>query len=356
MFFLFLIFSSDLFFHKTHLFLLFLQSLYLYHMDLCRNIQFPRLTYMPHILTFLYSEPIIGLEVILLAQKLLVEDYIKEGHPYFIDFFIEHREKNLHSHEFWELSYVYEGRGTHYLANGKSEPIKEGDFLLISPGSSHCITSPPASEGSWVRVCNFLLTQEYIDNLKKRLLTLRELDEYSLRNAVKDNTSFCIHLTDDSGSINRLMMTAAHEYKHFSDGSAEIIENTALNLFIYITRLYERMLRNENVSTTKNEVIDDLLKYINSNFGSNITLDYLAAYAHLSPAYLSRYFKKCTGMKLSDYIIHTRIEKAKYMLRTNNYSINDICLYCGYRSIGNFQKAFKKATGMTAGEYRQRNK
>ena len=202
-----------------------------------------------------------------MADIFLVKDYFEDGQPYHIDFFIEHREMNMHSHEFWELSYVYEGRGTHHLANGKSESIKEGDFLLISPGASHCITSPPQTEGSWVRVCNFLITQEYIDILKKRFLNLRELDEYSLRSAIKENASFCIHLNDEPGTVNRLMMTAAHEYKHFSEGSEEIIENTALNLLIYITRLYERMLRNETVSTTKNEVIDDLLKYINSNFG-----------------------------------------------------------------------------------------
>jgi AraC-like DNA-binding protein len=151
-----------------------------------------------------------------------------------------------------------------------------------------------------------------------------------------------------------MIMTIAHEYKHFTDGSREIIQNVAESLLIYILRLYERRITNETVTTTKNEMIDDLIKYIRYNFGSNITLEFLAAYAHLSPEYLSRYFKKCTGKKLSDFITETRIEKAKYRLRTSTQTINDICEYCGYRSISNFQKAFKKAVGMSAGEYRKK--
>ena len=105
----------------------------------------------------------------------------------------------------------------------------------------------------------------YMDKLKKRFLSLHELDEYSLRNSIEKSKPFCIHLKDDSGSVNNFLMTVAHEYKHFSDCSDEIIENSALSLLIYITRLYEKTLKNEIVTTTKNEIIDDLIKYMVSN-------------------------------------------------------------------------------------------
>lgn len=288
-----------------------------------------------------------------MAQKYYCKDFFDNNEPVSIGFYMEQRETNMNSHEFWEISYVYEGRGTHHFEDG-SDAISEGEFIFISPDISHCITSPQSEKQGWVRVCNMLMTQEYVDDLTQRLLSLHELDEYQLRNILRDKKPFCIHLKDDSGSIYNLLMTAAHEYKHPMAGSGAIIENAALSLLTYITRLYERSLTNETVTTTKNDVIDDLIRFIKSNFGSNLTLDYLAAYAHLSPEYLSRYFKKCTGVNISDFITETRIEKAKYRLRTSNWSINDICEYCGYRSISNFQKAFKKAVGMTAGEYRNK--
>lgn len=288
-----------------------------------------------------------------MTKKFLIKDYFDNDKPYFIDFFLEHREINMHTHEFWEISYVYEGRGTHHYADGRTEAVKEGEFIIISPGASHCIISPPPDKGSWGRVCNMLIAPDYMNKLFEHIKQARELDEYALKKMIAENKSFCIHLTDDSGSIYNLMMTAAHEYKHFSACSDKIIENSSVSLLIYIIRLYEKIINNETAASTKSEIIDELIRYINSNFGSNITLDYLAAYVHLSPAYLSRYFKKRTGKRLSDFITETRIEKAKYRLRTCDWTVHDISEYCGYRSIANFHKAFKKAVGMTASEYRK---
>lgn len=288
-----------------------------------------------------------------MAQKFLVRDFFAENEEVSAGFYMEHRDINMHSHEFWEISYVYEGRGTHYFEDGRTEEIQENELVFVSPDVSHCITSPPPGRGSWVRVCNLLLTQDYMEKIIRRLQPVRELDEYSLKDMVCRKAPFCIHFRDDSGSVYHLLMTAAHEYRHFSACSREMIGNSVVSLLMYLMRQYERMVRNETVTATKNEVIDDLVKYITSNFGSDLSLDYLAEYVHLSPEYLSRYFKKCTGVNLSEFIAETRIEKAKYRLRTSAWSINDICEYCGYRSISNFQKAFKKAVGMSAGEYRK---
>jgi len=288
-----------------------------------------------------------------MEQKFLNRDFFNHDEKIKAGFYMEHRELHMHSHEFWEISHVYEGRGTHYFADGGTVPIKEGEFVLLSPDVPHCIVSPPAGKGSWVRVCNLLMTQEYMDEIKGRILAVHALDEYVLKDMICQKTPFCIHLKDDSGSVSNLLMTAAHEYLHFSDCSREIIDQSAMSLFLYIIRLYEKTIKNETVTATKNEVVDELVRYIKSNFGSSLTLEYLAEYVHLSPEYLSRYFKKCTGVNLSDFIAQTRIEKAKYRLRTSSWTINDICEYCGYRSISNFQKAFKKAVGMSAGEYRK---
>ncbi len=290
-----------------------------------------------------------------MEKKFFTCDFFENDKLYFCDFFIEHKEKNMHSHEFWEISYVYEGRGTHHFADGSEVPIKEGEFIFISPGTSHCITSAQTEDGGWVRVCNFLITQEYVEILKRYFLSFREFDEYQLKLLIEKNKSFCIHLKDDSGSVSNLVMTIAYEYKHFSECSDTIIQNLALSLLIYTTRLYEKTLRNVTVTAIKNETIDELIKYIKSNFGSNLSLEYLAAYVYLSPEYVSRYFKKCTGINISDFITRTRIEKAKYRLRTTDWSIQEISLYCGYKSLGNFHKAFKKTVGMTAGEYRKKN-
>lgn len=132
----------------------------------------------------------------------------------------------------------------------------------------------------------------------------------------------------------------------------KIIENEIKSLLIYSSRLYDAALSGTPFHIKKT-ILDDLMKFIGSNFSADLTLSFLAEYVHLSPEYLSRYFKKYTGKNLSAFIAVTRIQKAKYMLRTEDLTIHEIAEYCGYTSISNFEKSFKKLTGMTAGEYRK---
>lgn len=287
-----------------------------------------------------------------MVHNFYIRDFFHENEKISAGYYLEHRELNMHTHEFWELSYVYEGMGTHHFENRTTTKIQKGDFLLISPGPAHCITSPPSEKGSRVRVCNILISPDYMKERIKHFTKLHEFDENPLRQFFVAKTPVCIQLNDDSESIYRMITNIAHEYNHFSEGSDRIIENELLNLLIYISRLYQKVITNNYTENTKREPIDDLIKFIGSNFGNPLTLEYLAEYVHLTPEYLSRYFKKHTGKNLSVFIAETRISKAKYMLRTSNRSIIEIAEYCGYTTRNNFEKSFKKYTGMTASAYR----
>ena len=46
-----------------------------------------------------------------MAQKYYCKDFFENNEGVFAGFYMEHRYVKMHSHEFWELSYVYEGSG-----------------------------------------------------------------------------------------------------------------------------------------------------------------------------------------------------------------------------------------------------
>ena len=85
-------------------------------------------------------------------------------------------------------------------------------------------------------------------------------------------------------------------------------------------------------------------------------MDFLAEQAHMSREYLSRKFKSYTGTNLSDFIAEVRIERARQLLRSSAHSVTDISSYCGYTSLGNFQRFFKKLVGCSPSEYRKKMK
>ena len=283
---------------------------------------------------------------------LLADNFFKDDLPVYAFFGVESREKNMHSHDFWELSYVYEGQGTHFMGVS-SLPIGEKEFAFISPYAEHCIVSPPKKNEALVRVCNVLVKKTYMDKIIDKYKGIDEFVDYDLTKMLCKE--FCIQLSDDSRIVHNQIMAITHEYNHYSEGSDRIIENCMINLLIYISRLYKIQTAKQKTTDNKNEDLDELIKYIRSNYGRNLSLELLAEHAHMSREYLSRKFKSYTGTNISDFIAEIRIERAKQLLRSSTHSIMDISSYCGYTSLGNFQKFFKKLTGCNPSEYRKKH-
>ena len=105
------------------------------------------------------------------------------------------------------------------------------------------------------------------------------------------------------------------------------------------------------------EVVDQVKKLIAENISvGNLQREELANMVHISPGYLSRIFKKETGMSLSDYIIQRRITIAKQLLAKTNLPVTTIAQKIGLSYASYFTKLFKEKVNMTPQEYRQSQK
>ncbi|WP_197080987.1 response regulator [Gordoniibacillus kamchatkensis] len=100
-------------------------------------------------------------------------------------------------------------------------------------------------------------------------------------------------------------------------------------------------------------VVEKVKRYIDDHL-QTVTREELAAHVYLNPAYLSRLFKKETGQSLVDYIIHSKINRAKLLLTESNRKISDIGESLGYDNFSHFGKTFKKSVGLTPQQYRKR--
>lgn len=120
-----------------------------------------------------------------------------------------------------------------------------------------------------------------------------------------------------------------------------------------IYKLFELLMTPTSYSRTKQSPIDTAIQYIRSNVGKAISLEELACIANLSPYYFSHCFKRQTGFSPLDYVINTRIEKAKVMLLRTNRSISEIAYEVGYSSSGSLINMFVKRVGESPNQYRK---
>lgn len=105
-------------------------------------------------------------------------------------------------------------------------------------------------------------------------------------------------------------------------------------------------------SYRKTDAVEETIRYISEHLCENLSLEFLAARASLSPYYFTRVFKKETGFSPHEYLIASRINAAKFLLKTSDISIKEICFSCGFSNESNFCSTFRKWMHMTPSDYR----
>ena len=95
--------------------------------------------------------------------------------------------------------------------------------------------------------------------------------------------------------------------------------------------------------------------YIEQYYMEPITTNDVAGSVYLSPNYANRCFTAECGITIFGYIVQYRLEKAKELLRDTDEHITRIAELVGYSAKTSFYLAFKRHTGISPTEYRQKN-
>lgn len=165
------------------------------------------------------------------------------------------------------------------------------------------------------------------------------------------------HITETFGPVifprnrQRLEHGLRKIYETFRD-SGQIQEE---RFSAYITDILNELLLSDMTDDTSDRLYQSLaasISYINENFTRDISLKSLAKQASLSPYYFTRIFTKETGMSPHQYVIATRINCAKFLLKTSDLTIKEIAFHSGFSDESSFCTTFKKREQMTPGQYR----
>jgi AraC family transcriptional regulator len=96
-----------------------------------------------------------------------------------------------------------------------------------------------------------------------------------------------------------------------------------------------------------------VLDYIEQHLDEDISVARLADLAHLSVFHFTRMFSAAIGISPHRYVSRRRLENAMAMLAVGKLPLCEIALRSCFSSQASFNRAFRRATGMTPGEYRR---
>jgi transcriptional regulator GlxA family with amidase domain len=135
------------------------------------------------------------------------------------------------------------------------------------------------------------------------------------------------------------------------------------DMAIVCSKLFEIQIERDSQSSfmifsPQKQHEDDLIKkaqeFIEKNYEEKISVDQLASMLGLSRRNLERRFRKVTFNSIVEYMQRVRIESAKMTLERNRENVNEAMYKAGYTDIKAFRTTFKRITGLSPVQYRNK--
>ena len=264
----------------------------------------------------------------------------------------------IHTHDFIEIVYVYDGKGYH-IYNNVTYPVSKGELYIINSRTPHCFYPTDKSNSEHLVVYNLCFLPEFISSINIHLPILVELTDIMLYKSLYPDEIIYSPDLKLSGSI-RTEIEQLYEkmYLEFTSKGINYVELLRLSLCELLLKIH-RFYRQNHASPEsavikyRHQLIPDCIQYLRENYSKKVTIEELSNNFFLSKSYLSSLFKKATGSGVVEYLQHIRIEQAKKLLKTSKMRIADIAEKVGYRDIKFFNKIFVKETTVTPSEYRK---
>lgn len=225
----------------------------------------------------------------------------------------------LHLHQSFEFILVISGEMKVTVDNNVYH-LSKGESVLILPSQLHSLSS----SNSRHMLCIF--SSELVKTYASKVLNKKPLNNlFSLNNYLIDALD---KLSDKSSTIEKkgVLYSVCAEY----DKKAEYIKRPSCD----------------------ESLLHHIFEFVEENYAADCDLHHLTNNTGYSYSYLSRYFKKTTGISFNTYKNRCRINNACYLLKNSNYSILQCALDSGYKSVRSFNRNFKNTLGITPVEYK----
>jgi len=153
-----------------------------------------------------------------------------------------------------------------------------------------------------------------------------------------------------------------------ADVNLKSLEEAYFQTKVFDPEQYNAMLRllatfAEHLATISNSIepeagepepalVGNAKRYIRDRFQEKISLDEAARAVNASTRHFCKVFKQATGLTFTDYLARVRVEKAKNLLQNPHRRVSEIAFETGFDSISQFNRSFKRITGLAPTQFR----
>ncbi|WP_438348096.1 response regulator transcription factor [Paenibacillus sp. FA6] len=137
---------------------------------------------------------------------------------------------------------------------------------------------------------------------------------------------------------------------HGEVDKVELAERPEQTLMVH----FESMMKQYSLMVSGTSPVQRALAYIHDHLDQSLSLSQVARHVHMNPNYFSEVFKRDTGQNYIEFVTQAKLRKAMVMLSETPAKISEVANRIGYEDIKYFNRLFKKFTGQTPSEYREK--
>ena len=233
---------------------------------------------------------------------------------------------------------VYVLSGALQISRGAAKPLcyEQGDLTMIRSGIDYELVP-----GQGCIVLHIGITPAFIE-----------------QTACPEHRIMCDSVLEpdrDYYPIRRILASISSEYLDYTRDHTLSITGRLFQLLDILSQDFRiNPARTEVDSSGKYDSrIRQIEEYIGSHYQNPVSLPDLSEYLHLTPQYVSKFFRKNFGSSFSGYLNHVRMEHAVRDIRYTDRSITDIAFSSGFINVSTFNRNFRAEYGMSPKQYRE---
>jgi AraC-like DNA-binding protein len=254
----------------------------------------------------------------------------------------------VHFHEEYELNFIENAKGVKRIVGDSMEEIDDLELVLVGPNIPHAwFTHKCQSEKIFEVTIQFHRDLFHESFLKRtQVSSIRELFEQSLKGVLFSTETI------------RQVAPRLKDLEHKS-GFGSVMELMGILDDLSVSP-DQRALSGDHIYNADFIYMDSrrmekLIEFMNANFHRPVRLAEAAALVTMAETAFSRFFKTKTGVNFVDFLNDIRLGHASRMLIDTKDSIADIALACGFTSMSNFNRTFKREKGKTPKDFRAKH-
>ncbi len=244
-------------------------------------------------------------------------------------------------HDFWEL--VYADKKNLFITAGAQEiELLAGQMYLHKPNEFHNIRCDGKRAANSV-IVSFDCSAPELHNISGKVITLGEKERSLLGTVVKEASSaFSTPLGNPYTNVMELSQGGGF-------GGQQMIRLSIEQLLI---RLIRKHINMAPVKINKsNDLLAQITDYLSANVEERLEFKDILAQFNLSASVVKKIFRQQMGCGVMDYFTRLKVDKAKELIREENYTFTEISEKLGFNTSQYFTTVFKRVSGMTPSEY-----